>query len=130
MKGLKNAVIADVERRCPKKLIRTKLPIDKILNQTTKTEKTQLLCIETDIRTRLINMKQDAFHVGQLLSQAKKILPHRQFQPWIKYFSKNDISYSNAYFYMRINDTFKDNPSTIKHILTTYLLMITQKEFP
>ena len=130
MKGFKNAVIADVKRRSQKKLVRTKLPIDNIMDQTTKTEKAQLLQIATDLRTRLINIKQDALHVGELLTEAKGILSHGQFQPWIEYFFKGDISYASAYFYMRIYDTFKDNPSSVKHIPTTYLLMLTQKNFP
>ena len=117
-------MIADVKRRSQKKLVRTKLPIDNIMDQTTKTEKVQLLQITTDIRTRLINIKQDALHVGHLLSQAKKILPHGKFQPWIEYFFKGDISYSTAYFYMRIYDTFEGNPSSVKNIPTTYLLML------
>ncbi len=130
MKGFKNAVIADVKRRSQKKLVRTKLPIDNIMDQTTKTEKAKLLQITTDIRTRLINIKQDALHVGHLLNQAKKILPHGKFQPWIEYFFKGDISYSTAYFYMRIYDTFEGCSSSVKNIPTTYLLMLTQKNFP
>lgn len=128
MKRLKFGVIADVKRR--RELARDKISPDEIMDGTTKSEKAQLLQIETDIRTRLINMKQDAYHVGQLLSQAKKILQHGQFQPWIGYFFKSDLTYSTAYFYMRIYDTFEGSPSLVKYIPTTYLLMLTQKKFP
>jgi hypothetical protein len=107
-----------------------KISIDEMIDDLTNTEKANLLRIQTEVQTRLINVKTDIYHIGKLLYEAKQILPHGKFTAWIRHFFENDLPYSTAAFYMRVYDVFKEKPSTIQYIPTQYLLMITQKQFP
>ncbi|MEX0681657.1 MAG: hypothetical protein WD097_09775 [Balneolales bacterium] len=95
-----------------------------------RTDKKQLLDIEGEIQTRLINIKKDSYHIGELLHNAKNILPHGSFKPWIKKTFDNDLPYSTAYFYMRLYKTFKDDRTALQYIPTEYLIILTENNFP
>jgi len=133
-------VIADIERQQKKdpqegeanklKRRRKQITLDEILEGTSNTDKRRLLEIATDVQTGITNMKKDSFNIGKLLHTAKQILPHGKFTLWIKYYFKDDLPYSTAYFYMKIYETFQDDPSSVKNIPTKFLQMVTQKEFP
>jgi len=107
-----------------------KISIDEITEDLYNTDKRKLLEIVTDVQTRLYNIKQDSYHIGKLLYEAKQILPHGMFIPWIKHYFKEDLPYSTANFYMNIFETFEGDPRLVKLIPTKYLMMVTQKEFP
>jgi hypothetical protein len=107
-----------------------KYTLDEITENLSDTDKANLLKNGTEIQGRLINQKRDSLAIGKLLFENKKILPHGMFTPWIESYFGKELPYSTAYFYMNIYDLFQDNPRAIDYIPTTYLLMITNKEFP
>lgn len=103
---------------------------DQIFDEICNTDKTNILQYVTDIQTRLINIKKDAYDIGKLLTWIKKILAHGKFQPFAEHFFKNELSYNTAFFYMRIYKAFEGNPEIVKYIPTTYLLGFTNNDFP
>lgn len=126
------AIIADVKRRRNGRngTVKTKPTVDEILEDFTDSEKAKLLTIHTDVTTRLINMKRDAFHIGELLCKAKKILSHGRFIPWIKCFFGNNLPYSTAFLYMRIYEVFQDRPESVNYFPSKCMLILTRKDFP
>jgi len=108
----------------------TKFTIEEITEQLTNTEKAKLLEAQTEIVSRLINQKKDAYYIGKLLHETKTILTHGKFISWIKLTFNDELPYPTAYFYMRIYEVFKDNPGTIQFIPSRYLLMVTSQKFP
>lgn len=107
-----------------------KYTLEEITENLSNTEKTKLLANQTEIIGRLINQKKDAYNIGKLLHENKKIIPHGMFIPWIKLTFNDELPYPTAYFYMRVYEVFKDSPGTIQHIPSKYLLMVTSREFP
>ena len=95
-----------------------------------RSEKIKLTKIEREIQNKTIEIKTQAFEIGKLLCQAKRIISHGCFQDWIKQTFADDLPYSTAYFYMRIYQTFKKQPGVVPLIPTQYLTTLTQKKFP
>ncbi len=110
-----------VEKINPVEVIPDNPTPSEMMEENTQNEKLRLLKIQTEIQTRLINIKIDAFHIGKLLNEAKETLPHGQFTPWIEMTFEKELPYSTAYFYMRVYDVFKDDPTAVQYIPTTYL---------
>lgn len=108
----------------------TKFTIEEITEELTNTEKARLLETQTEIMSRLINQKKDAYYIGKLLHETKTVLTHGKFIPWIKLTFNEELPYPTAYFYMRIYEVFKDNPGTIQYIPSRFLLMVTSQKFP
>ena len=104
--------------------------LQEFYQDSTKYEKSELLKIQTEIETRIINIKRDIFQIGKLLFRAKKILPHGTFQKWIEDTFQNELPYSTAHFYMRVFETFKDKQKSVQYIPTKYLLMMVSGDFP
>jgi hypothetical protein len=104
--------------------------IGEILENLTNTENSRLLAIQTDIQSRLINIKKDSYRIGKLLTEAKQILPHGSFRTWIRHYFNEDLPYSTAKFYMDIYKTFEKEPNMIKCIPSKYLQMLVQNKFP
>lgn len=123
-------VLADAKRRHGTKIVKLS-PNDFVSeNELTAREKTMLLTIHTDVTTRLTNIKRDAFHIGELLCKAKKILPHGKFRLWILCFFGNNLPYSTASLYMRIYEVFKDHPGSVDYFPSKCMLILTHKDFP
>ena len=93
-------------------------------------EKRKLLEIYTQIESRLINIKKDSFQIGKLLWEAKKVLPHGMFAPWIKKTFKDELPYTTAAMYMRIYRKFKDYERAVPFIPAKYMLMMINNGFP
>ncbi|MFY9151098.1 MAG: hypothetical protein WAO52_03720 [Prolixibacteraceae bacterium] len=115
-------------------MMRTKLPAKRkdvdLFEGYSSNNKSKLITIETEIQTRICNIKNDIYEIGRLLYDAKKLMLHGFYEAWIKKTFNDDLPYSTAYFYMRVYKVFRDNPKTVKYIPTKYLLMVTSKEFP
>lgn len=107
-----------------------KYTLDEITENLSNTEKARLIENQTEIISRLINQKKDAYCIGEILHDTKKIIPHGKFLPWIKLTFHDELPYPTAYFYMRVYEVFKDSPGTIQYIPSKYLLMVTSREFP
>jgi hypothetical protein len=90
----------------------------------------KLLSIVVDIETRLVNIKRDLFEIGKLLSNAKQILPHGMFQPWIEKTFARDLPYSTAYAYMMIFEHFQNSPQTVQLLPISFLMCMTRETFP
>lgn len=99
-------------------------------NSLVRSEKFKLTKIEREIQTRTIEIKKNAYEIGQFLCKAKAILPHGSFDTWREQTFGDDLPYSTAYHYRRIYLTFKDRPGAVSLIPTQYLLTLTQKQFP
>lgn len=107
-----------------------KLSLNEITEFIPDNEKAKLLSIQNDIQAKLINIKKDIYLIGESLFEAKQILEHGMFIPWIEQTFDKELPYSTAHFYMKVYSVFKESPATIQYIPTKYLLMITNKEFP
>jgi hypothetical protein len=92
--------------------------------------KQKLDIIIIDIETRIGHVKKDFFEIGRLLSKAKEMLPHGLFQEWIDTHFTNELPYSTAAAYMKIFETFKENPKMVQHLPVTLLMKMTHKDFP
>lgn len=90
----------------------------------------KLLQIEKSIRANITDIKRKIYDIGKLLSEAKKILPHGQFQRWIEETFGGELPYSTAALYKDIYDHFKDKPEMVRYIPVSLLLFLKQKEFP
>ena len=85
--------------------------------------------IEISIRRYLVSMKCRIYDIGKLLFEAKKILPHGQFQPWIEQTFGGELPYSTAAAFKDVYDHFKDCPKMVRYIPVSLLLLIKQKGF-
>lgn len=91
----------------------------------------RLNSIENRIRDKLHSIKADYKEIGKLLYEAKKFLPHKQFQPWIEKTFGNDLSYQSAYTYKKAYEELRDkDPSISKSLPISFLVHMYQKEFP
>ena len=107
-----------------------KYTIGEIMEGLSTVDKAYLLNIQTGVQGRIFNIKRDIYGIGEFLYQAKQILPHGMFIPWIELAFNHELPYSTGNFYMRVYELFKGNVKAIQYIPTKYLLMITSKEFP
>jgi hypothetical protein len=95
-----------------------------------KAQTVELMSIETEVQSRLMYIKRDVYEIGKLLSVAKGIVSHGEFEKWIEKTFGDDLPYSTANYCMRVYMTFEDKPSLVTRIPSKYLLMVTQKSFP
>jgi|SRR5690625_5064743 len=95
-----------------------------------RSEKIKLTKIERDVQNLVIEQKKTTYEIGKLLHHAKRIVPHGCFQDWIKQTFADDLPYSTAYFYMRVYETFENQPGMVSRVPSQYLLTLTQKKFP
>ncbi len=104
--------------------------LEEITDNLTKSDRAKLLADHTSVQLRLFNIKRDIYEIGKLLYEDKKLLSHGMFTPWIALTFGNELPYPTANFYMKVYETFKDNPNTVQYIPTKYLLMVTSNKFP
>jgi hypothetical protein len=86
--------------------------------------------LEKGIRKNITTIKNKVYEIGKLLFEAKKTLPHGQFQRWIEETFGHELPYSTAAAFKDIYDHFNDQPAMVKHIPISILLLLKQKEFP
>lgn len=106
------------------------IPISKEILYIGETNRRKLRQITLEIEERLVNIKRDVFEIGKLLSKAKSVLPHGAFQKWVKQTFSKDLPYSTAQLYMKIYDTFQNQPKTVQLIPLHFLMSMTQNTFP
>jgi len=92
--------------------------------------KERILKIEGSIRRNIHSIKRRTYDIGKLLFEAKKILPHGQFQLWIEQAFGGELPYSTAAAFKAIYDFFQDKPKMVRYIPVSILLLMKQKEFP
>jgi hypothetical protein len=85
--GNKDLTVVEPEVRVPEVVNRT---VFEGLNLATQKK---ILGIETDINSRLLNIKTDIYMIGKLLSQAKGILPHGTYQRWVEETWEKELPY-------------------------------------
>lgn len=71
-------------------------------------QKRAILCIQVEIDQRLIDFKVGIFSIGRLLANAKAILPHGQFKPWVQETWGRELPYSTAACFKAVYEKFKD----------------------
>lgn len=101
-----------------------------IYDQVAVDQQAKLLSIQSGIENRLISVKINIYEMGKLLSDAKSILPHGAFQPWIEETFRNEMSYQMAANLKAIYEKFESNPRTVKLLPITFLMHMKQKSFP
>jgi len=88
----------------------------------------QLGMITEEIKARLIRTKNDLYHIGKLLTEAKQIVGHGEFQNWVQ---KNfDFRYSTANNMMNVYACCAGNPDVVSKIKTSILYKVSSKSFP
>lgn len=92
--------------------------------------KPRIVRIENKIRDQLHNIKTNIMQIGKLLSDAKKILSHGKYKPWIEEIFGDELPYSTAYCYKKIYEELMDHPATVKVLPLTFLIHMTHSSFP
>lgn len=87
--------------------------------------------IENQIKDKLRLIKANFMEIGKLLCEAKEILEHGEFKPWIKETFGSELPYSTAYSYMKLYKELKNKDDIIILSLPIWFLMyMYQKDFP
>jgi Protein of unknown function (DUF3102) len=93
-------------------------------------DKARILSITRSIEQNIRTIKKSVYDIGRLLSEAKKVLPHGQFQPWIKETFGRELPVPTAEAYKAIYDHFKNKPDMVRYRPVSMLLLMKQKQFP
>lgn len=95
-----------------------------------KEKQLQLGNIVVEVEKRLVIVKTSIYEIGAYLCKAKEILTHGMFKPWIEQTFDRELPYSTAALYMKIFTTFAGKPKLVQHLPVTFLMSMTQKQFP
>jgi len=117
----KGGSVKDEEALVPMGLVYDSLEPDK---------QAEILGIEQEITEKLTNIKADAYAIGKLLTKAKEILPHGQYEPWVKQTFGKELGLSTAAHLKGIYETFKDRPDIVKLLPITFLQHVSERTFP
>lgn len=91
----------------------------------------KLIGIKNQIFGRLRGIRRNIYEIGRLLSVAEHtFLDHGQFMPWIRQTFGKQLPYSTAWLYMKIYETFKENPKVIVTYPLSVLMCMIQEDFP
>lgn len=71
-----------------------------------------------------------SYDIGEVLTEAKEIVPRKQYKSCFKYLFLKYLSYTKANSYVRIYSTFYDVSRLAKEIPTKYLIILSQDQFP
>jgi hypothetical protein len=99
-------------------------------------QKLAILHIQAQVEDKLISIKRNIYEIGKLLSEAKAILPHGQFKPWIQETFGRHLPYSSAACYKAIYERFKgavDHPEFFQRLYElplSFLQTLKQDSFP
>jgi hypothetical protein len=99
-------------------------------NTMSEEQNLELSNIATEIESRLVRIKVNYYQIGELLTKARKILPHGTFQTWIQQHFNWELPYSTASLYMRIFEKFQHSRLTVQYLPLSFLLGMTEKTMP
>jgi hypothetical protein len=77
-------------------------------------QKRRVLRIEQEIQDRMIDIKVNVYEIGKLLSKAREIVGHGNFQLWVKQTFNGELPYSTAAFFKGVYETFKDRSDVVR----------------
>jgi hypothetical protein len=84
--------------------------------------------IGEELQARSRAFKYQIFEIGRLLCEAKKNLPHGEFQPWVE---KNfELGYRTAHNCMRVFVTCMAHPEVVEWFTPSCLYLIAKPGFP
>lgn len=120
-----------VLRETPQKMIdniknkRSQLGIDlsNPANIPKKKQAEYLDLIIDEIRLRTSVAGEQVFYIGQLLYEAKQLLPHGSYEKWIERYLPN-ISLSTAKNFRDVYETFALSPNSIRHLQKSILYFL------
>ena len=84
--------------------------------------KLRIVKIEKKIHNQLHNIKTNIMVIGELLSDAKKILSHGKYKPWIEEIFGDELPYSTASCYKKIYEDLRNHPDTVKVLPVSFLI--------
>jgi len=88
----------------------------------------QLPLIANEIQARVRNIKREIYKIGSLLTDAKKLLDHGEFQPWIE--ANFDFSYQTANNFRHVFECCLGRPHLTETIKASILYQIAAPNFP
>ena len=84
--------------------------------------------ITEELQARSKGFKYQIFEMGKLLCEAKKILSHGQFQPWLD--NNFEFCYRTAFNFMKVYQVCMGHPEVVKYFNPSCLYVITKPSFP
>jgi hypothetical protein len=81
-----------------------------------------------EIKYRVKICKKEIFEIGALLTEAKQIVGHGKFKPWIE--DNFDFSYETANNFMNVYKTCLANPNLVTSLKASVLYQIASPGFP
>lgn len=96
--------------------------------QTKLTREEYLDSIKDELQARSQGFKFQIYEMGKLLCEAKKILPHGQFQPWIN--DNFEFCYRTAANFMKVYRACIGHPEVVKYFNSSCVYIICRTDFP
>jgi hypothetical protein len=87
-----------------------------------------LVSIQEELQIRSQAFKYQIYEIGRLLCDAKRILPHGEFKPWIK--DNFDFCYKTASNFMKVYRVCIGHPEVVKYFNQSCLYVIARPDFP
>jgi len=84
--------------------------------------------IKEELKARSQGFKFQIYEMGKLLCEAKKILPHGKFKPWIK--ENFEFDYRTAYNSMKVYRVCIGHPEVVKYFNPSCLYILSSPNFP
>jgi len=84
--------------------------------------------IKEELKARSQGFKFQIYEMGKLLCEARKILPHGQFIPWIN--ENFEFCYRTAFNFMKVYRVCMRHPEVVKYFNPSCLYVITKPDFP
>jgi len=84
--------------------------------------------IKQELQIRSQVFKYQIYEMGKLLYEAKKILPHGKFQPWLD--NNFDFGYRTAHNFMKVYIACIGHPEVVKYFNQSCLYVISRPNFP
>ncbi len=84
--------------------------------------------IKEELQARCKGLKYQIYEIGKLLCEAKKILPHGEFKPWIN--ENFEFCYKTAYNFMKVYIVCMGHPEVVKYFKPSSLYVISKPDFP
>ena len=84
--------------------------------------------ITEELKARSQGFKFQIYEMGKLLCEARKILPHGQFQPWLD--DNFEFCYRTAANFMKVYQVCMGHPEVVKYFNPSCLYVITKPSFP
>jgi hypothetical protein len=106
------------------------VPQKPVFDTLNKGDQGRILNIQLAIDKNLVEVKFRFFDIGKLLSQAKGIVGHGNFQRWVEETWRGQLPYPTAACYRAIFEKFKNERVRITVLPITLLQQMAQDSFP